>query len=352
MAVRIDRFGNNYADNLLSYKMLYDNTDTWTVNSGTGSASTTLGNAFVGDRCLKIQNTDVVNDITVTNTTHATTINSTMTCGLSFYLYKNQALQAVIGNIKIFKNAVLLDTQTFTLGTNNVDTDEDSVWVRFMSDQSYNFIKGDVITFTFTVDGIAGSPLGTLDLYIDGMMLYQMNRNNYVTPIYTRPISIEPIQMFGVYNYDDDATGTTPISLTTNTWIHVTNDGAGANTFTSGGLSGVTPYIVGTGLFDWSDLSLYDTIDIRFDALITTTSANEFVQVRMLLSVGSLDIPLTFISSQFKSAGTYPLVGSVKVVIYTENVRTTSAKFECKTDGASSTLEVNGWSMQVNKQMV
>jgi len=189
MALRIDRFGNNYADNLLSYKMLFDNTDTWTVNSGTGSANTTLGNAFVGDKCLKIQNTDVVNDITVTNTTHATTINSTMTCGLSFYLYKKQALQAVIGNIKIFKNAVLLDTQTFTLGTDNADTDEDSVWVRFMSDQSYNFIKGDVITFTFTVDGIVGSQLCTLDLYIDGMMLYPMVRIIYVIPIYTRHVA-------------------------------------------------------------------------------------------------------------------------------------------------------------------
>lgn len=157
---------------------------------------------------------------------------------------------------------------------------------------------------------------------------------------------------FGVYNYDDDTTGTTPINLTTSTWIDVTNDGAGANTFTSGGLVGITPYDTSTNLFDWSGLSLYDTIDIRFDTIITTTSVNEEAQARMLLSVGNLDIPLTFVRSSFKAAGTYPFFGDVKIVLYTTDVKDYDAKFQVRTDGASSTLEVNGWSMQVNKRTI
>jgi len=89
-----------------------------------------------------------------------------------------------------------------------------------MSDQSYNFIKGDVITFTFTVDGIVGSPLGTLDLYIDGMMLYPMVRNNYVTPIYSKPDKFHNLP----YLPTDDGIYALNVSSGIYTWNEITDD--------------------------------------------------------------------------------------------------------------------------------
>lgn len=220
MAVRIDRFGNNYADNVLSYKMLFENTSTWNVSSGTGSATEQKDTAFVGSYSLKIQNTDVVNDIVVTNATHMTEILKSGKYGFSFYLYKTESQVPISGNIKIFKNAVLLDTQTFTLGTNDADTDENEKWVRFMSDESYDFTFTDDITFTFTVDGIVGSPLGTLDLYIDGMMLYPMERNNYVTPIYSKPDKFPNLP----YLPTDDGIYALNVSSGIYTWNEITDD--------------------------------------------------------------------------------------------------------------------------------
>lgn len=163
--------------------------------------------------------------------------------------------------------------------------------------------------------------------------------NDNFTELYDR-------QRFGVYNYDNNL-GTQ--ALTASTWTHALNDGLGANTILGGALSGVDIYDTTTNNFDFADMSLYDTIDYRFDANITTTSVNQEVRVRLLLSVGTLNIPLTFVSNIFKTAGTYPLFGFIQSHIFTELVRTTPARFEVWTD-ASATLDVNGWAVKAIKR--
>ena len=91
---------------------------------------------------------------------------------------------------------------------------------------------------------------------------------------------------FGVWNYNNSLASQ---SIPLNVWTKVNNNGAGASTYLGGALSGVTIYDTTNYQFDYTDLSLYDSVDIRFDANVTTTSANQEVRVRLLLSVGSLN---------------------------------------------------------------
>lgn len=156
---------------------------------------------------------------------------------------------------------------------------------------------------------------------------------------------------YGVYNYNDNATATVPISIPSGlgTWTHVTNDGLGAVTDIAGGYPDVTPYDTTTSLFDYTDLDVYDVVNYRFDGIITTGSANQVVTVRLLLDDGGLNVPLTFIREQYKNSGTYPIFGTISSAILSEAVRTGDAKFQISSD-SSATLRVNGWQLIVMKR--
>ena len=151
---------------------------------------------------------------------------------------------------------------------------------------------------------------------------------------------------FGVWNYQHDGGSQ---AITSSVWTPVENDGLGANTITTFALTGVDIYDITSQQFDYTDLTLADTIDYRFDANITTSSVNQVIAVRLVISYGSLNIPLTFIYNTFKSVGTYPLFGSLRSPILTELVRTNPARIEIYSDDAL-TLDLNGYNIQVTKQ--
>ena len=150
---------------------------------------------------------------------------------------------------------------------------------------------------------------------------------------------------FGKYNYNHNG-GTQ--AITASTWTHVLNDGAGANTILTCVYPDVDIYDTTTSLFNMTDLDLCSDVDIRFDANVTTNSANQVVRVRVLLAVGVLDIPLTFISNQFKTAGSNPLFGDIRVDALSDLTRTNDFRIEIWSD-SSCTLDLNGWNLKVSK---
>lgn len=346
--IQTNRKGINYAENLLDSYLTFETTQTWTVSSGTGTGANSNDVSFYGTKSLKIQNTAPTTDITITNSTQNTVIaNKTAEAQLSFYLYKSSASDEFTGNVKIFKNAVLLDTQTWTL-----EASQDAQWYRFVSDQKYSLVTTDVITFTFTFDGDAGF-VGTKTVYIDGLMLNPTKRGDFWPPIYQVPTSNITTQIFGVYDYNDDTTSTTPISLSSNTWTLVTNDEAGANTNLSYGLPDVaTIYDGASSLFDFSDLELGDTVSIRFDAEITTSGANQTCDVDLVLAYGTgSEYRIPFYRNEFKTADAHRV--TVFNDIYMGNTATlnNNARFEIRSD-SSADVEVFGWYCKVNKRLV
>lgn len=151
---------------------------------------------------------------------------------------------------------------------------------------------------------------------------------------------------FGVWNL---AHGGGSQTITSSVWTPVENDTLGANTITTFGLTVVDIYDGTSQLFGFSDLTLADSIEYRVDGEITTTSAYQVVQLRVVISFGVLNIPLNLYYNTFKSAGTYPVFATLRSPLLTESVRTNPARIEIFTD-AGATLDLKGYNVQVTKQ--
>ena len=91
----------------------------------------------------------------------------------------------------------------------------------------------------------------------------------------------------GFLDYNDVTTAETPIELTADTWATITNDGAGAFTNLAYPPTGVTTGMdTSTGAFDFSELSLGDSVHIRNDFTVTPNTNNTLLEVRYQLGAG------------------------------------------------------------------
>jgi len=152
----------------------------------------------------------------------------------------------------------------------------------------------------------------------------------------------------GVYNYDDLTTSTTPIPLTlVDTNYVIANDAAGPQTlkFPLVGLTEMWNPVANT--FDWSDgdvLSLGDTVDIRCDLILTTGTTNVEVTVELILDVGGLDVQIPLLpTSNFSSAGSYPLTRFTGIFMGSSAILNGDAHVVARSNKVGSTIEVNGW---------
>lgn len=150
----------------------------------------------------------------------------------------------------------------------------------------------------------------------------------------------------GIYNYNDLATTSTPIPLTlASTQYELTNDGAGAQTTTAYGLSGITNmWNTSTDRFDFSGLSLGDTVDIRYDIDVITTSPNTAFSLDLELGVGATPYQLNLVSEDDKkSAGTYKVTGYTSIYLGNTLTRDNPARILASADSTGVTIVVNGW---------
>lgn len=177
--VQIDRInGQNYADNIIDPLLAFDG-GTWTVASGTGTATLDANNPFFGVSSLKIENNTPLSNIIVSNSAQATTISYDDSYILSFFVKKDAADKVRDGAVLIYKNAVLLTTETFTIGSAD-GGDLNDTWVRYQTEQ-IALLKSDVITLQFRLDAIAELD-PTTTIWIDGVMLNATGRNNFIVP--------------------------------------------------------------------------------------------------------------------------------------------------------------------------
>lgn len=180
--IQIDRTGNNYAENVIDQLLTFEDVQTWTVASGTGSSARSNNYAFEGQWSLRINNDAPTTDIVVTNSVQSTfPIQKLTDYDFSFYVRKEAPSDAYSGNVKIYKNAILLDTQTWSL-----EDTQDGQWYRFVTDQTYSLAFTDEMTFTFQFDGDAGF-VGTKIIYIDGICLAPKERVDVAPAVYTPP---------------------------------------------------------------------------------------------------------------------------------------------------------------------
>ena len=158
----------------------------------------------------------------------------------------------------------------------------------------------------------------------------------------------------GIYDYADLTTATTPISLSASTWTHLTNDGAGSFTNKTYALTGITDiYNTSTSQFDFSSLTLGDTVDIRINIIATTSTSNQDFDIDLVLAYGDASeyrVPWV-IEHNFKSAGDHSIVRFNSVYIGNTLTRDNPARFEIRSSNTSD-IEVVGWYCRVLKRLL
>lgn len=152
----------------------------------------------------------------------------------------------------------------------------------------------------------------------------------------------------GLLDYNDLVTATTPISILADTPTVLTNDGAGA--FTNMGFlpPGVTDvWLVGSDVFDWSQLKLGDMVDIRLDIDVTPDFTNTEVTVELHLGTGGNAYTIPWVTEQnFKDAVTHKL--NVYNGIYLGDLNTLNNGGQFKITATNTCdVKVVGWYVKI-----
>ena len=175
---------------------------------------------------------------------------------------------------------------------------------------------------TVTVDGLAG----TVEVSVADPVL---------------PVDVCRI---GFADYNDAATGTTPINVPgTLTDVDLTNDEQGSFTNKNYLPVGITDiWDAVTNRFDFSDLKLGDMVDIRLDLDVTTTSPNQLVEIDLVVAEGAGTYNIPFIDNVYKNAGTQRVNRYNGLYMGDLNTQANPAKFVIRSDD-TATVRVNGW---------
>jgi len=111
----------------------------------------------------------------------------------------------------------------------------------------------------------------------------------------------------GIADYNDTSTASSPVSLVSNTWTTIPNDGAGAFTNLSYLPTGVTSLMdTSVGAFDFSQLELGDNCFIRNDFTITPNTNNALLELRYQLGGGANVYTLETIIGRLDSGSGQP----------------------------------------------
>ena len=153
----------------------------------------------------------------------------------------------------------------------------------------------------------------------------------------------------GYFDHNDTATQTTPLVLVSGTKKKLTNDALGAFTDLSQAPYGVPNVWNATNnQFDFSDLSIGDTIDLRVDTSLTTTGTNKTYKIYLKLGVDTQSEFTTLVGSgELKAAVTDEnIVHEVSFYIGNKYVRDAPAELYLLLD-TSGSVKVNGWYTRV-----
>ena len=187
MAILIDRInGQNYAGNVAD-PILYFETGTWTTVSGTGTSLLNITNPYTGVSSLKLENSVPASSYTASNSAQSTEAEYDGVLRISWFAKKTVATEVVNASVLIYKNAVLLQTESFSVGSIDADLDENDIWQRFQAGSDISVSKSDDLTFQFRIDTSTTAQAST-SIYFDGFMVNEGQRGNTIVPPYIRPV--------------------------------------------------------------------------------------------------------------------------------------------------------------------
>lgn len=188
--------------------------------------------------------------------------------------------------------------------------------------------------------------IGTIDNDGNGSTLKDGGKiiNDNFDELYARQV--------GYFDYSDLATTGTPIAVTLGTSpLALPNDGVGAFTNKLFPPVGVTDvWNAGSGMFDWTQLSVGDTVDIRLDVDVITTVVNTEIKIDLHLGIGGGVYTIPWILEiNFKNTGTHKLNRFNGIHIGDANTLDNGGQFKISTD-KNCTVVVNGWYCRILKR--
>jgi len=158
----------------------------------------------------------------------------------------------------------------------------------------------------------------------------------------------------GTFHYADDATNTTPLVLVSDIPTLLTNDANGEYTALTNAPYGVSSvWDSSLNQFDFSQLSIGDTLDLRIDIKITTTTANQRVLLDATFGAGSTkEFSLNIANRLIKSAVTdIETVFNVPFDLAYEEIRDYPTKLHVTSD-ASGSIKVSGWYISIIRKNI
>lgn len=193
----------------------------------------------------------------------------------------------------------------------------------------------------------------TFDTIVPNKMLVT---NSAGTRVELADLPTEPeqyLQSVGFFDYADLATQTTPLSLVSNVSKKLTNDTLGDSTNTSNAPYGVSSVWNATSnVFDFSQLSIGDTIDIRFDVNVTTTVNNQIVKGYVKLGVGSpSEYILGIFGQQIKTPASNTQTVLTSIYIGNTDIINYPSEVYLLTENSGS-AKVNGWYCRILKKNI
>jgi hypothetical protein len=157
----------------------------------------------------------------------------------------------------------------------------------------------------------------------------------------------------GSFLYADLATQTTPLNGIANVEKNLTNDIDGANTDLSNSPYGVsTTWNSATNRLDFTQLSIGDVVDLKTSLSVTTTVANQNIQVYARLGLGTTSEKDFLIGSTLRTtAGLFIFEEELKLVISKEDYITSIGEIYLFSE-SNSTIKVNEFEFVVTRKNV
>lgn len=171
-------------------------------------------------------------------------------------------------------------------------------------------------------------------------------------------IQNKPTQLFanlGYFDYADLATQTTPITVASNTQTLLTNDTLGANTDETQPPFGVTSvWNAGTAnFFDFQQLSIGDTVDIRVHLKTTTSANNQLYHIDMKAGIGSAsEFENRIFSAYVKTSAVDEQTFVTTFYIGNADIRDYPTQLFITSVGNTATVKVIGWFVRVFRKSI
>ena len=161
------------------------------------------------------------------------------------------------------------------------------------------------------------------------------------------------LNSIGFFDYNDLATQSTPISVAANTDVKLTNDTLGAFTNISYPPYGVSSlWDATTNRFNFTQLSIGDTIDVRIHLQVTTTTSNQSYKIGAKFGIGSASVFDNIIySDQVKTAGVHEVSFVAPFYIGEANILNNPAELYINSD-ATASVKVDGWYIRILRRNI